>query len=89
MDTRTSRYPSPRRRTLSRHFSYASIRGTRRARGRGRFSAGTRPVWTGTPFLAVATQQVKTIPVAWEIGRALLALGGFTAWAFVILLIAT
>jgi hypothetical protein len=87
MGTRTSRYPSLRNGRLSRQFTSRSpaVRRMQLRRsvvhrpGRGR---------SGALFLGSDTQQVRTIRVAREIGRALLALGGLAAWAFVVFLIA-
>jgi hypothetical protein len=87
MGTSTSRYPSLRGRSLSRRFKRRAPMVKRWAHRRG--EAGRLTATSKGPFfLRRDTQHVKTSRVAREVGRAVLALGGLAAWAFVVLLIA-
>jgi hypothetical protein len=88
MEARTSRYPSLRRRVLSRRFSRGSSAVTRSRRLRRRIGLADGPARGRPLFLAASTQQVKTARGIQEISRAILALGGLAAWAAVALLIA-
>jgi hypothetical protein len=87
MDTSTSRYPSLRGRSLSRRFKRRAPMVKRWARRRSQAGRLTGATSKGPFFLQTDTQHVKTFRVSREVGRAVLALGGLAAWAFVALLI--
>jgi len=87
MGTSTSRYPSLRGRSLSRRFKRRAPMVKRWAHRRGEAGHRTEATRKGPLFLRTDTQHVKTSPAAQEVGRAVLALGGLAAWAFVALLI--
>lgn len=88
MKASTSRYPFLRGRSPSRRFRRRAPMVKRWAHRPGEAGRLRGATSKGPFFLRAATQHVKTSHVAREVGRAVLALGGLAAWAFVALLIA-